>query len=182
MRERAGPACPARPPALPRPPPTEPDPRRSCGLSSGEAPGPNRRIHLRGPPPGGLARVTLQHYRRLRTAPTMGSKRTAQPGRAAWCSREEPEPWPGSQIQRHPIEHGLERRFNQVATPAALRELVHGAPLPPRPAGRQPTPATPAHPRGVGRYPTHPERVRRQAPPKVTVSTLEQPPQAGTTT
>lgn len=47
-----------------------PDPRRRRGPRAGKGPGPNRRCHMRGPPPGGLAWGTSQCHRRVRAAPT----------------------------------------------------------------------------------------------------------------
>lgn len=39
-------------------------------------PGPDRRLHLRRPPPGGLARVSFQHHRGLGTAPATRTEGT----------------------------------------------------------------------------------------------------------
>lgn len=56
---------------------SDPDPGRQP--RRGEAHSPNIRLHLRGSPPNGLARVTLQHDRRLGATATPSAESAARP-------------------------------------------------------------------------------------------------------
>lgn len=73
-------------------------------------------------------------------------------GRSTWRPRQERSPTPGRDAQ---VLGGAPSRTPVALNPtnaalAAIPELCLGAPMPPPPAGRQPTPAPPALPPGGG--------------------------------